>query len=146
MIPFTPAMPKALPNFIALITSKVVAEFKPAVACAAFPPLAAYADGLKFRYVDNVLHEATFMNLLIAPTGIGKGCVDEPVRQILSDVQRSDDENRERERQWKEECETMASTERHRDTAHLGRHHLCRLREANDGGPRKVPLHPRERD
>ena len=110
MIPFTPAMPKALPSFIALITSKVVDEFKPAVACAAFPPLAAYADGLKFRYVDNVLHEATFMNLLIAPTGIGKGCVDEPVRQILSDVQRSDDENRERERQWKEECETIAST------------------------------------
>lgn len=110
MTHFTPAMPDALPHFIALITSKVTTEFKPAVACAAFPALSVYADGLKFRYIDNMLHEATFMNLLIAPTGVGKGCVDEPVRRILNEVQHTDNENRERERQWKEECEGIAAT------------------------------------
>lgn len=103
-------MPMTMPSFIELITSKVGREYKPAVACAAFPALAVYADGLTFRHVDNRLHEATFMNLLIAPTGIGKGCVDDPVKQILSDVQRRDDANRERERQWKEKCEGTAST------------------------------------
>ena len=105
-----PPMPKALPQFISLITSKVVDEFKPAVANAAFPPLAVYADGLKFPYIDNTLHEATFMNVLMAPTGVGKGCVDEPVRRILSDMQKQDDENRERERLWKEQCESTASS------------------------------------
>ena len=110
MTPFTPAMPDALPRFIELITSKVLPEFKPAVACAAFPPLATYAEGLKFRHVDNMLHETTFMNMLIAPTGVGKGCVDEPVRQILHDVLKRDEESRERERQWKEECESAPSS------------------------------------
>lgn len=109
---FTPTMPKALPGFIELITSKVIDEFKPAVAFAAFPPLSTYADGLKFRYIDNKLHETTFMNILIAPTGIGKGCVDEPVKQILRDVQQRDDESRKREHQWKEECEAIASSQK----------------------------------
>ena len=92
-----PAMPEALPSFIKLMTSKTPEAYKPAVASAIFPPLSVYADGLSVEYIDNTKREFTFMNVLMAPTGAGKAAIDEPIRQILADVQKRDDENRARQ-------------------------------------------------
>lgn len=107
-----PQIPQTLPPFIELITSKVTPNYKPAVACAAFAPLTTYMDGLQFRYIDNTLREATFMNVLIATTGAGKNCVEEPIRHLLAPVLESDAQNRQREDDWKSECEATSANAR----------------------------------
>ncbi len=107
-----PAMPEALPSFIELMTSRSPDAFKPAVASAIFPPLSVYAEGLSVEYIDNTKREFTFMNVLMAPTGAGKAAIDEPIRQILADVQKRDDKNREREAKWKEVCESLGASKK----------------------------------
>ncbi len=98
-----PAMPERLPKLISLLTSRTPAMYKAAVAHAVFPPLATHLCGVRFRYTDNVEHEATLMNCLMAGTGAGKGCIDEPIRHIMADIKQRDDENTRREAEWKKE-------------------------------------------
>ena len=98
-----PAMPERLPRLISLLTSRTPAMYKAAVAHAVFPPLATHLCGVRFRYTDNVEHEATLMNCLMAGTGAGKGCIDEPIRRIMADIKQRDDENTRREAEWKKE-------------------------------------------
>jgi len=98
-----PAMPEKLPKLIQLLTSNTPAEYRAAVAHAVFPALATHLCGVRFRYTDNVEHEATLMNCLMAGTGAGKGCIDEPIRHIMADIRRRDKENEEREKEWKKE-------------------------------------------
>ncbi len=100
-----PAMPKRLPKLVQLLTSKTPDCYKAAVAQAIFPPLATHLCKVSFRYTDNVEHEATLMNVLMAGTGAGKGCIDEPIRHIMADIKRRDKENEEREREWKKEIQ-----------------------------------------
>jgi hypothetical protein len=98
-----PAMPEKLPKLIQLLTSNTPAEYRAAVSHAVFPALATHLCGVHFRYTDNVEHEATLMNCLMAGTGAGKGCIDEPIRHIMADIRRRDKENEEREKEWKKE-------------------------------------------
>ena len=98
-----PEMPKKLPKLIALLVSKTPDVYKPAVAHAVFPALASHLYKVKFRYIDNVMHEATLMNVLMAGTGAGKDCISQPINYIMADIRRRDEENLERERQWKQE-------------------------------------------
>ncbi len=100
-----PAMPKRLPKLIKLLTSKTPDIYKPAVAHAVFPPLATHLCGVRFRYTDGVEHEATLMNCLMAGTGAGKGCIDEPIRHIMADIRHRDKENERREAEWKKDCQ-----------------------------------------
>ena len=97
-----PAMPKRLPPLIKLLTSRTPDIYKPAVAHAVFPALASYLWRTRFRYVDNTLHEATLMNVLMAPTGAGKSCISEPINHILKNMRERDRENLRREREWKQ--------------------------------------------
>ena len=97
-----PAMPKKLPPLIRLLTSRTPDIYKPAVAHAVFPALASYLWRTRFRYVDNTLHEATLMNVLMAPTGAGKSCISEPINRILKNMRERDRENLRREREWKQ--------------------------------------------
>ena len=97
-----PAMPKRLPPLIRLLTSRTPDIYKPAVAHAVFPALASYLWRTRFRYVDNTLHEATLMNVLMAPTGAGKSCISEPINRILKNMRERDRENLRREREWKQ--------------------------------------------
>lgn len=97
-----PAMPKRLPPLIKLLTSRTPDIYKPAVAHAVFPALASYLWRTRFRYVDNTLHEATLMNMLMAPTGAGKSCISEPINRILKNMRERDRENLRREREWKQ--------------------------------------------
>ena len=97
-----PAMPKRLPPLIRLLTSRTPDIYKPAVAHAVFPALASYLWRTRFRYVDNTLHEATLMNVLMAPTGAGKSCISEPINRILRNMRERDRENLRREREWKQ--------------------------------------------
>ena len=97
-----PAMPKRLPPLIKLLTSRTPDIYKPAVAHAVFPALASYLWRTRFRYVDNTLHEATLMNVLMAPTGAGKSCISEPINRILRNMRERDRENLRREREWKQ--------------------------------------------
>jgi len=97
-----PAMPKRLPPLIKLLTSRTPDIYKPAVAHAVFPALASYLWRTRFRYVDNTLHEATLMNVLMAPTGAGKSCISEPINRILKNMRERDRENLRREREWKQ--------------------------------------------
>ena len=97
-----PAMPKRLPPLIRLLTSRTPDIYKPAVAHAVFPALASYLWRTRFRYVDNTLHEATLMNVLMAPTGAGKSCISEPINHILKNMRERDRENLRREREWKQ--------------------------------------------
>ncbi len=101
--PPPPEMPGRLPSLIKLLLSKTPDIYKPAVAHAVFPALGAHLCGVRFRYIDNVEHEATLMNVLMAETGAGKSCIDEPIRHIMADIRERDRENLVREREWKEE-------------------------------------------
>ena len=98
-----PTMPEKLPPLIELLTSQTPEVYKPAVAHAVFPSLATHLYNTRFRYIDNVEHEATLMCLLMAGTGAGKSCVDEPINRIMADIRKRDDANLARERAWKEE-------------------------------------------
>ena len=98
-----PPMPKKLPPLIELLVSQTPDIYKPAVAHAVFPSLAAHLYRTTFRYIDNVEHEATLMCLLMAGTGAGKSCVDEPINRIMADIRKRDEENLRREREWKDE-------------------------------------------
>ena len=97
-----PEMPSKLPPLIELLTSKVPAPMKPAVAHAVFPPMGAHLGGVKFRYVDNTLREATFMCCLMAKMSSGKSAVNKPIEYILADIVERDEENRRREQNWKD--------------------------------------------
>ena len=96
-----PPMPKKLPPLIRLLTKNVPWFYKPAVANAVFPALGAHLHGVKFRYWDNVEHEATFMNVLIGRQSIGKGTIKKPVEYIMDDIKQRDQPNRQREQEWK---------------------------------------------
>ena len=96
-----PAMPKRLPKLLSLLTSKVPQIYKPAVCEGVFPALGVHMHGVKFRYWDNVEHEPTFMNVLIAPMSIGKGAIKKPIDFILADIKEADKPNRLREAEWK---------------------------------------------
>ena len=97
-----PPMPKKLPPLIQLLTRNVPAPYKPAVASAVFPALGAHLHGVKFRYWDNVDHEATFMNVLIGRQSIGKGTIKKPIELIMEDIRQRDIPNRQREAEWKQ--------------------------------------------
>ena len=96
-----PAMPQKLPKLLKLLSSKVPQMYKPAVCEAIFPALAIHLHGVKFRYWDNVDHEPTFMNVLIAPMSVGKGAIKKPIDFILADIKEADKPNRIREAEWK---------------------------------------------
>ena len=100
-----PPMPKKMPKLIELLTSRSPEIYKPAVANAAFPPLGTHLCKVRFCYTDNVEHEATLMNCLMAGTGAGKGCIDEPINHIMADIKRRDEENTRRENEWKKDCQ-----------------------------------------
>ena len=97
-----PPMPKKLPPLIRLLTKNVPWFYKPAVANAVFPALGAHLHGVKFRYWDNVEHEATFMNVLIGRQSIGKGTIKKPIEYIMEDIKQRDIPNRQREAEWKQ--------------------------------------------
>ena len=97
-----PPMPKRLPPLIKLLTRNVPWFYKPAVASAIFPALAAHLHGVHFRYWDNVEHEATFMNILIGRQSIGKGTIKKPIEYIMEDIRQRDIPNRQREAEWKQ--------------------------------------------
>ena len=97
-----PPMPKKLPPLIKLLTKNVPWYYKPAVANAVFPALGAHLHGVKFRYWDNVEHEATFMNVLIGRQSIGKGTIKKPIEYIMEDIKQRDQPNRQREAEWKQ--------------------------------------------
>ncbi len=97
-----PPLPKKLPPLIKLLTSNVPPLYKPAVASAVFPALGAHMHGVKFRYWDNVEHEATFMNVLIGGQSIGKGSIGKPIDYIMEDIRLRDIPNRQREAEWKQ--------------------------------------------
>lgn len=97
-----PPLPKKLPPLIKLLTSNVPPLYKPAVASAVFPALGAHMHGVKFRYWDNVEHEATFMNILIGGQSIGKGSIGKPIDYIMEDIRLRDIPNRQREADWKQ--------------------------------------------
>jgi len=97
-----PPMPKKLPPLIKLLTKNVPWFYKPAVANAVFPALGVHLHGVKFRYWDNVEHEATFMNVLIGRQSIGKGTIRKPIEYIMADIKQRDIPNRQREQEWKQ--------------------------------------------
>ena len=97
-----PPMPKKLPPLIKLLTKNVPWFYKPAVASAVFPALGVHLHGVKFRYWDNVEHEATFMNILIGGQSIGKGTIKKPIEYIMEDIRQRDQPNRQREAEWKQ--------------------------------------------
>ncbi len=97
-----PPMPKKLPPLVKLLTKNVPWFYKPAVANAVFPALGVHLHGVKFRYWDNVEHEATFMNILIGRQSIGKGTIKKPIEYIMEDIKQRDQPNRQREAEWKQ--------------------------------------------
>ena len=101
--PPAPPMPTKLPKLVELLVSQTPDIYKPAVACAIFPPLATHLWKTRFRYIDNVEHEATLMCCLLAGTGAGKSCVQMPISLIMEDIRKRDMENLKREKEWKEE-------------------------------------------
>lgn len=107
-----PQMPARLPKLIKLLTSKVPADFKPAVAMAVFPPLAAHLKGVSFRYIDNQMHEPAMMNLLVAPMSSGKSAVNGPIDCIIDDLVQMDKVNRQKEQDWKDEVNTMGDNKK----------------------------------
>jgi len=104
-----PPMPKRLPPLIKLLVSKTPKIYRPAVAHAVFPALAAHLWKTTFRYIDNVEHEATLMNVLMAGTGAGKNCISEPINHILKDIRQRDRDNLQREKEWKKEMQTKGA-------------------------------------
>lgn len=103
------SFPKSLPPLIDLLVSRTPDVYKPAVAHAVFPPLAAHLHRVTFRYIDNVDHEATLMNVLMAGTGAGKDCISEPINRIMADIRLRDAENLRREREWKQEVNSKGA-------------------------------------
>ena len=108
-------MPQKLPRLIRLLVSKTPAIYQPAVSQAVFPALASHLCDTRFRYVDNVEHEATLMNILCAPTGSGKESITQPINRIMADIRARDAEQRERERAWKDECNRKGSNKDKRE-------------------------------
>ena len=104
-----PEMPARLPPLIKLLVSKTPKIYQPAVAHAVFPALGAHLWRTYFRYVDNVEHEATLMNVLMAGTGAGKNCISEPINHIIKDIRIRDKENLQREKEWKKEMMTKGA-------------------------------------
>ena len=104
-----PVMPKKLPKLIQLLVSKTPDIYKPAVAHAVFPALGAHLHKTRFRYIDNVEHEATLMNVLMAGTGAGKDCISKPIDYIMADIRRRDEENLAREKAWKQSCNSRGA-------------------------------------
>lgn len=104
-----PAIPRKLPKLIKLLVSRTPEVYQPAVAHAVFPSLAAHLHQVRFRYIDNVAHEATLMNVLMAGTGAGKDCISEPINHIMADIRRRDEENLRREREWKNEVNSKGA-------------------------------------
>lgn len=98
-----PEMPKKLPRLIKLLVSRTPEIYMPAVSHAVFPALGAHLHKTRFRYIDNVEHEATLMNVLMAETGAGKDCISGPINHIMADIRRRDAENLAREKEWKDE-------------------------------------------
>ena len=107
-----PQMPAKLPKLVKLLTSKVPADFKPAVAMAVFPPLAAHLKGVSFRYTDNLVHEPAMMNLLVAAMSSGKSLVNGPIDCIIDDLVQMDKVNRQKEQDWKDEVSTMGDNKK----------------------------------
>ena len=107
-----PQMPARLPKLIKLLTSKVPDDFKAPVAMAVFPPLAAHLKGVTFRYIDNQVHEAAMMNLLVAPMSSGKSAVNGPIDCIIEDLVQMDKVNRQKEQEWKDEVNTMGDNKK----------------------------------
>ena len=101
--PDPPPMPKKLPKLVELLISKTPEIYQPAVAHAIFPSLATHLWRTRFRYIDNVEHEATLMTCLLAGTGAGKSCVQKPIDFIMEDIRKRDAENLKREKEWKDE-------------------------------------------
>lgn len=104
-----PPMPRKLPPLIRLLVSRTPEIYRPAVAHAVFPSLAAHLWKVRFRYIDNVEHEATLMNVLMAGTGAGKDCISEPINRIMADIRLRDEENLRREREWKKEVNSKGA-------------------------------------
>ena len=107
-----PQLPAKLPKLIKLLTSKVEDDFKAPVAMAVFPPLAAHLKGVNFRYIDNQVHEAAMMNLLVAPMSSGKSAVNGPINSIIEDLVQMDKVNRQKEQDWKDEVNTMGDNKK----------------------------------
>ena len=107
-----PQLPAKLPKLIKLLTSKVQDDFKAPVAMAVFPPLAAHLKGVSFRYIDNQVHEAAMMNLLVAPMSSGKSAVNGPIDCIIDDLVQMDKVNRQKEQEWKDEVNTMGDNKK----------------------------------
>ena len=101
--PDPPAMPIQLPKLVEHLISNTPDVYKPAVAHAIFPPLATHLWNTRFRYIDNVEHEATLATVLLASTGAGKSCVQKPIEYIMEDIRKRDAENLKREKEWKDE-------------------------------------------
>ena len=108
-------MPQKLPRLIRLLVSKTPAIYQPAVSQAVFPALASHLCDTRFRYIDNVEHEATLMNILCAPTGSGKESITQPINLIMADIRARDAQQRERERAWKDECNRKGSNKDKRE-------------------------------
>ena len=104
-----PQMPRVLPPLIRLLISKTPDIYKPAVAHAVFPALATHLWQTRFRYIDNVEHEATLMNVLMAGTGAGKNCISEPINRIMADIRLRDAESLRREQEWKKEVQSKGA-------------------------------------
>lgn len=111
-----PEMPTRLPRLIKLLVSKTPQRYWPAVAEAVFPALGAHLHGVKFRYVDNVDHEPTFMNVLIAPMSSGKSTVKKPIEYIMADIRERDQASRQREAEWKQANPSNATKKEPRPT------------------------------
>jgi len=107
--PAPPPMPDKLPPLIELLVSRTPDIYRPAVANAVFPALGAHLWKTYFRYIDNVMHEATLMNVLMAGTGAGKNCISEPVNRIMADIRERDRESMRREKEWKNEMNTKGA-------------------------------------
>ena len=104
-----PEMPKKLPKVVQLLVSRTPEVYKAAVAHAIFPSLGAHLWKVRFPYIDNVMHEATFMNVLMAGTGAGKDCISQPINHIMADIRKRDAENLKREAHWKKEVNSKGS-------------------------------------
>ena len=104
-----PPMPEVLPPLIRLLVSRTPDIYQPAVAHAVFPALGAHLWQTTFRYIDNTLHEATHANVLMAPTGVGKSCICQPIDFIMADIRERDKLNMERERKWKQDMQTKGA-------------------------------------
>ena len=104
-----PAMPRRLPPLVKLLISRTPKIYRAAVAHAVFPALGTHLWKTYFRYIDNVLHEATLMNVLMGETGAGKNCISEPINHILKDIRLRDADNLAREREWKREMQTKGA-------------------------------------